>query len=56
MHFESEASVLDSRRSGICIHFSGQKMRIHCSLWVIFLICKEKKNPTLHLIVLHPFY
>lgn len=55
MHFESEASVLDSRRSDICILFRGQKMRSHCSLWVISLICKEKIS-TLHLIVLHPFY
>lgn len=44
MHFESEASVLDSRRSGICIHFSGQKMRIHCSLWVISWSVKKKKK------------
>lgn len=41
MHFENEASVLDFR-SGICLLFRGQNMRSHHSLWVIFLICKEK--------------
>lgn len=41
---ESEASVLDSRRSDICILFRGHKMRNRCSLWIIFLICKEKKK------------
>lgn len=44
MRFESEASVLDSRSSDIYILFRGQKMRSHCSLWVIFLVCKEKKS------------
>lgn len=41
MHFENEASVLDFR-SGICLLFRGQTMRSRHSLWVIFLICKEK--------------
>lgn len=44
MHFENEASVLDFR-SDICILFRGQNVRSHHSLWVIFLICKEKISP-----------
>lgn len=47
MHFENEASVLDFR-SGICLLFRGQNMRSHHSLWVIFLICKEKSCPVLN--------
>lgn len=43
MHLENEASVLDSRRSDICI-FRGQKMRGHHSLWVIFWSVKKKKS------------
>lgn len=43
MQFENEASMLDSKRSDICILFRGQKIRSHHSLWVIFLNCKEKK-------------
>lgn len=46
---ENEASMLDSKRSDICILFRGQKIRSHHSLWVVFLNCKEK-NCTLHLI------
>lgn len=54
MQLENEASILDSKRSDICVLFRGQKIRSHHSLWAIFLNCKEKKlYPSLNL--LHPF-
>lgn len=37
MHFENEASMIDYRRTDICILFRGEKIRGHHSFGVIFL-------------------
>jgi len=42
-HLKNEASMLESRRTDFCVLYREQKMRLHCSLWVVFfLICKGK--------------